>query len=294
MSLASLFRVIGPRTPRGDHLYSWLRFRQKHGRSPRWGSEGSYSDHLYRLKVDGSLLDPLRQFVSDKQYVKQYICGTVGPQFAVRTLRILTTASEVDRLTLPRIPCVVKPTHLSGRVTIHTSHDQEPDRERLKKWLGINYYLKQREQNYRFLRPKIIIEEFFSPDGLTVPCDYKVFCFFGKPRFIQVDLDRFGSHLRNFYDTGWRRLRVSCKRPGGEHSDPEPPALTEMLDIAAKLSQPFPFIRVDMYAIGDEVKVGELTNCPESANSPFRPSTADDTIGKMFRRNETVSLASFY
>ena len=294
MSLASIFRVVGPRTPRGDHLYSWLRFRQKHGRFPRRGPEGGYSDHLYRLKVDGSLLDPLRQFVSDKQYVKQYIGATVGPQFAVETIRILTSASEVDRLTLPRVPCVIKPTHLSGRVTIHTSHEQEPDRERLKKWLRINYYLKQREQNYRYLRPKIIVEEFFSPDGKTVPVDYKVFCFFGTPRVIQVDLDRFGDHLRNFYDTAWRRLQVSCKRPGCEHPDPEPPALEEMLDVAAKLSQPFSFIRVDMYAIGHEVRVGELTSCPESANSPFRPPAADDSIGKMFRRNESVSLASFY
>ena len=249
---------------------------------------------MYRLKVDGSLLDPLRQFVSDKQYVKQYISGTVGPQFSVDTIRILTSASEVDRLTLPRIPCVVKPTHLSGRVSIHTSHDQEPDRERLKKWLGTNYYRKQREQNYRFLRPRIIIEDFFSPDGQTVPEDYKVFCFFGTPRFIQVDLDRFGSHLRNFYDTEWRRLKVFCKRPGCDNQDSEPPALSEMLEIAAKLSQPFSFIRVDMYAIGDEVKVGELTNCPESANSPFLPPAADDMIGKMFRGNETVSLASFH
>lgn len=293
MSLASIARVVGPRTRWGDHLYSWLRFRQKHGRNPRRGIDGSCVDHLYRLKVDGSLLDPLRQFVSDKEYVKRYVSATIGPQFTVETIEVLKSDSDIDRFTLPRMPCVVKPTHLSGRVSTYSTPEQEVNRGQLKVWLGTNYYLKQREQNYRYLRPKIIVEEFFSPDGKTVPNDYKVFCFFGVPKFIQVDIDRFGNHLRNFYDPEWRRLKLSYKRPGCERSDVEPPALAKMLEIAEELSQPFSFIRVDLYSIGDEVRVGELTNCPESANSSFQPLAADIAIGKMFRRNGSVSLAPF-
>ena len=284
---------MGPRTRWGDHLYSWLRFRKKHGRNPRRGIDGSYVDHLYRLKVDGSLLDPLRQFVSDKQYVKRYVSATIGPQFTVETIEVLKSDSDIDRFTLPCMPCVVKPTHLSGRVSIYSTHEQEVNRGQLKVWLGTNYYLKQREQNYRYLRPKIIVEEFFSPDGKTVPGDYKIFCFFGTPRFIQLDIDRFGRHFQNYYDTGWNKLDFSYEQPGRERPDPEPPALSEMLAIAARLSQGFSFVRVDMYAIGNEIKVGELTNCPNCANSAFRPPAADRAIGRMFREAESVSLAPF-
>ena len=259
MSLASIARVVGPRTRWGDHLYNWLRFRQKHGRNPRRGIEGSYIDHLYHLKVDGSLLDPLRQFVSDKEYVKRYISAAIGPQFTVETIAVLKSDSDIDRFTLPHMPCVVKPTHLSGRVSIHSTHEREVNRGQLKAWLGTNYYLKQREQNYRYLRPKIIVEEFFSPDGTTVPGDYKIFCFFGTPRFIQFDIDRFGRHFQNYYDTEWNKLVFSYEQPGCERPDPEPRALSEMLAIAARLSQGFSFVRVDMYAMGiisDSARIG--------------------------------------
>ena len=103
LSLASLFRVVGPRTPPGETTsIAGLRFRQKHGRSPRWGPEGSYSDHLYRLKVDGLSAGPPPP-VRVRQAIRQAVHLRHGRPAALRsrTLRILTTASEIDRLTLP-------------------------------------------------------------------------------------------------------------------------------------------------------------------------------------------------
>ena len=53
-----------------------------------------------------------------------------------------------------------------------------------------------------------------------------------------------------------------------------------LLAVAARLSQPFPFPRVDMYARGSEVKVGELTNCPHNAGRPFSPQSVEFTLGR--------------
>ena len=70
----------------------------------------------------------------------------------------------------------------------------------------------------------------------------------------------------------------------GSENDPKPPQLEKMLEIAAKLSHPFPFIRVDMYVSGTEVKVGELTNCPNSASRPFSPRSVEFTLGRFLNR----------
>ena len=281
MSLNAIFRDLTPCAPWSDRLYFWLRFRKMHGRSPRNGDAATFSDYLYHMKVNGSLLDPLRQLVSDKEYVKQYVNGIVGEQHTIKTLQILSSPSEVDEFSLPCVPCVAKPSHLSGEISIYLRHDQKPDTALLKKWLRTNYYVRKRELNYRHLQPKIIVEDFFSVDGKSVPRDYKIFCFHGVPRFVQVDIDRFGKHERNFYDTQWSKLYFSCKRPASQVVVPRPRSLATMLEVSAKLSREFSFIRVDLYTIGNEVKVGELTNCPEAGDYPFEPPTAEEAIGRM-------------
>ena len=160
MSLSAIFRDIAPPARWADRFYSWLRFRNKHGRSPRLGPDASYSDHLYRLKVDGSLQDPIRQFVTDKEYLKMYVRSAVGPQHIVKTIQILTTQSDLDQLVLPSFPYVVKPTHMSGEIIFCTHTDRELPKSILKKWLRTNYYRRKREQNYQFLVPKIILEQY--------------------------------------------------------------------------------------------------------------------------------------
>ena len=52
-------------------------------------------------------------------------------------------------------------------------------------WFDVNYYELSREQNYRYHLPTVIVEEFFSVDGDTVPKDYKMFCVDGVPKCIR-------------------------------------------------------------------------------------------------------------
>ena len=227
------------------------------------------------------LLDPTCQFVTDKEFAKQYIENAVGPGYAPETYRVLRSADEIRAFIPDRTPCVLKPTHLSGPVLFHTDPDKDIDRDLLCEWLKKERYSSTREANYRYLRPKVIVEEFLSEDGLTAPKDYKLFCFHGVPKMIQVDSDRFGEHTRNFYDIGWRRLPMTFRYPDGV-DDEEPVQLQEMLHVAAQLSSQFSFVRVDLYASRTRVCVGELTFCPEGANAPVLPEAADIELAKLF------------
>ena len=73
-----------------------------------------------------------------------------------------------------------------------------------------------------------------------------------------VASDRGTEHLKfDFFDKEWNRLPITNAH---EHNMALPPQyLNEMLEIARKLSKPFPHVRVDLYEEENKVFFGELT-----------------------------------
>lgn len=278
----SLTRRLVPKTRWGDRLYGRYRFFKRLGRFPE-RRPVRFNDHLFALKTSGLGYDPLVQFVTDKEYAKLYVAAVLGSEYTIETYRILRNREELETFVPDRFPCVAKPTHSSGQVAICADASVSLDRDRLARWFSIDHYLRSREHNYRYLVPKIIVEEFFSEDGRTVPDDYKIYCFRGVPKFVQVDSDRFTGHTQNLYDTSWVRIPATLLAPGREKDDPKPALLDDMLGMARRLSAPFPFVRVDLYATEREIRVGELTFVPNSAGAPLTPPEAEFTLGAYFR-----------
>ena len=266
-----------------DGLVAVLRYIHTHRRAPRLLKPLGLNEHLLLQKTSGILLDPLIQFVTDKEYAKIFIEAIVGPDFTPRTYAILKSDQEIDDYSFPETPCVVKPTHLSGEAIIVPQSSALVDRTTLKRWLREDYFRRSRESNYRNLNPKIIVEEFVSADQLTPPDDYKILCYNGHPKFIQVDSGRFNRHTRNLYDPAWNRLPVCFGFPGRDIADLRPDTLTEMLTIARRLSANFKLLRVDFYTVGTRLVVGELTNCPDGGHGKIRPDGADKSLGSMLK-----------
>ena len=296
--LARFVRRILPKSEWGDKVYAWGTYVWSHRRFPRKTNPSLFSDRLYKLKTDGSIMDPLRQLTTDKEYVKHYVSYILGREYVAETYRVLRCEADIANFTpppLPRIPYVVKPTHLSGEVIFCTEIDACPDRALMRTWFDLNHYDLVRERNYRYLIPKIIVEEFLSKDGKTPPSDYKFFCFDGIPKFIQVDSDRYRRHTRDLYDVSWNRVPAKLRYPTTPDGDiprasPRPAALEEMLDIATRLSRAFSFVRVDMYVTAGGVKVGELTHCPEGANGRISPFSAETVLGRLFESSCSLDV----
>ena len=265
-----------------DSVISILEFVIRHRRVPRLRNPVLFNDRLLKIKLDGSLLDPLRQFVTDKEYVKYYVAAVVGKEYTLETFDVLRGKSDVECFVIDRAPCVIKPTHMSGPVLLCPHRETPIDRSLLVEWLRGDYYRKSREVNYRFLERKVIVEEFFPGDHGSVPHDYKIFCFHGDPKIIEVDADRFVNHTRNFYDTAWNRLQLTVKYPAGDSADPKPRQLETMLAVAGRLAKPFSSIRIDMYANENAVKIGELTNCHGGGGEQVGPKGAERWLGELF------------
>jgi hypothetical protein len=132
-------------------------------------------------------------------------------------------------------------------------------RKGMQRWLDSDYYAGHREWVYRSLPPRIVAERFLE-DRHGELNDYKIFCFGGEPKMIEVDFDRFTHHTRNIYDIEWNLQPFGIRFPTDHgRTVPKPSALSEMLDVSRILSGGFPHVRVDLYDVDGSVFFGEMT-----------------------------------
>lgn len=134
-----------------------------------------------------------------------------------------------------------------------------------------------REWAYGGLETGIVVEELLinreNPEaGVN---DYKIFCYNGHAKYIIVDVDRYIGHKRNFYDRDWNNLHVTSDCPASDRDIERPDNLDEMLRVAEKLSEDFPYVRVDLYSVDGKVYFGELTFYPWSGYVQYTPDEAD-------------------
>lgn len=279
MYKTGLLRAVARFLPEGqasDALVAFLLFVYRHRRLPDKNRK-LLNDVLYSYKTGRELRDPLRVFTTDKEYLKLYVGSVVGDLYNVPTIAVINNIEELGKFRFPS-DCCVKPTHLSGEV-VFVSPGGPADCARMNGWFKANHYSLGRESNYHYLRPKIIVEPLIF--GKVGPRDLKVFCYKGRPRIIQVDVDRFSRHTRMYYDIHWVPLPFSIIYDRADVPEAEPENLAEILRVCARLSQPFDLVRIDCYTNGRQCFVGEITHCSENAGGVFIPRKAEEEASRI-------------
>lgn len=276
----NLLSAVLPETIWADSVYAFIKFVRVHRRLPSTRAM-MLNDMLYRIKTSGELVNPLRVFLTDKEYFKVYVKSILGDNYVVPTLKVLRSKEEVDAFIFPREFCV-KPTHLSGSVMI--SRGGRVDKEELKSWLELNHYHISRERNYLFLRPKIIVEPIiFGQEDIT---DYRIFCYRGKAKLICLDIGKYSQYRRAFYSIDWVRQNFSLGYPIYEGMMERPSNLEEMIRVTEQLAQGLDFVRVDIYSNGNKILFGEMTHCHASASQRFLPLEAEYNASRMIFGDE--------
>jgi hypothetical protein len=258
------------------------RYKDTFGRYPRLLRPSTFNEWLQTAK----LIRRKRRYTqfADKLSVRDFVRERVGEEVLPRIYWSGTNLWDARQLSLPQ-KFAVKSNHGSGMnllVSDRETFDWQEAQNLTQQWLASDYSKGVGEWQYRWIEPKIFIEEFLEDSAGQVPVDYKLFCFRGRVELIQVDCDRFTHHTRLMLDRRFNVLPFEFMYPKPDQTIYKPECLDQMIRIAETLSENEPFLRVDMYDLGRPI-FGELTLHPEAGLGHFSPSEWDERLFAMLR-----------
>lgn len=272
-----------------DELYLKMIYYLMTERKLNLDNPVTYNEKLQWLKINYHK----QEFTTyaDKYAVREFYRQTIGGEYLIPLIGKYDNVNEIPWNELPT-QFVLKCTHSSGTNIICRNKkelDLHQSKRLLKRWLNTNYYWHNREWPYKDIKPRVICEKYIVDESGTELKDYKVFCFSGEPKLIQVDYGRFKEHKRNIYDIHWNYLHASIGYP----TDPtviiaKPSRLDEMLLLSKKLARDYPHIRVDFYYTGQKIYIGEMTLYHGSGYKRIEPESLDIEMGGWIKLPEEI------
>lgn len=267
-----------------EYLKRIYRFRMR--KDLNLDNPKTFNEKLQWLKLHDR--KPEYTTMVDKYEVKKYVTNIIGEEYIIPTLGIWDRVEEIEIDKLPN-QFVLKCTHDSGSIVIckdKSKLDFEVAKKKLKKGLKRNLFWYAREWPYKNVKPRIIAEKFLSEEGKEDLADYKVLCFNGEPKIIEVHMGRFnGKHTQDCYDKFWKKTDIEqYDLPKTDKIIPKPPFLEEMLRLSKALSKDLIHIRVDWYFTNNRLYFGELTFYDGCGYNQFCGNT-DEILGSWIKLN---------
>lgn len=272
-----------------DSLYLKVLYRVIMGRKLNLRNPREYNEKLQWLKLNDR--KPEYSTMVDKYEVRGYIEDLLGDKYLIPCLGIYDSVDDIDIDALPD-RFVLKCTHDSGSVEIckdKSSFDIEGARHRLSQAMKRNYYATYREWPYKYVKPRIIAEGYLEGDGGDLK-DYKVMCFNGEAKIIEVHENRFVEgkvHTQTFYDREWNIVpltqveTVTVDRPSER-----PRQLEEILRLSELIAKNMYHARIDWYIEGDKIYFGEITFFDGSGFESFSTPEMERMLGDMINLPE--------
>jgi hypothetical protein len=263
-----------------------------HGRLPDLNNPQTLNEKIAWRKLYDR--NPLLPVLVDKVRAKEYVAQKFGVQYVIPTLAVYDTADALDFNSAPltQPPYALKVNHGgNGAFNIFVREkpaDPEAIRARLAAMLKVDYAALMEEWAYAPVPRKILAEPFIeTPQGYLT--DYKFHMFGGRVYAIEMVIDRFKSYCINLYDRNWKRfdVRLYARRPPHTGDIPPPAHLAEMIELAEAMTKDFPYVRLDLYEIGGQVKFGEFTFYPGGGFDKFDPPSWDYEFGRQWQQDWT-------
>ena len=269
-------------------LCAW--FKEVTGEDLHLDAPLTFDEKLNWLKLYDST--SLKTLCADKLRAPQWAKKRCPELHTVKILHSWKHARDIDFSKLPQ-KFVLKCNHGSGMniiVTDKSTLNIPEVVEKLNYWMAMDYshWNHSFELHYSKIPRRIICEEYIESEGVHGLLDYKIHCFNGVPKFVQVMTDRTYEHYgynQAIFDTKWNNLHI--KHDGHDLLDAsflkKPECLSQMLAIAKKLCEPFVYVRVDLYLRSDGIYFGELTFTPAMGTIRWDPPETDIVWGKLLK-----------
>lgn len=217
----------------------------------------------------------------DKYGVREYIREKIGEGYLIPLLGVWDRPEDIDISAMPE-QFVLKCTHDSGSVCIckdKATFDMEAAVKKLRHKLKIGTYWPLREWPYKNVPPRVIAEKYMEDESGELK-DYKVLCFGGEPKLIEIHTGRYTKHTQDIYNIDWEELDITqVGQLRSKEAFPRPKCLEEMLEKSALLARGIPTVRVDWYIINGRLYFGELTFFDGSGMVLFEDPQVECTLG---------------
>lgn len=283
----SRFRIknkLGLYNNTSDEEYLKKLYKFRMGKELDLNNPETFNEKLQWLKIHNR--NPLYTTMVDKYAVKKYVADKIGKKYIIPTLGVWDNVEDIAFNKLPK-QFVLKCTHDSGGIVICKDKsvlDFNEAKKKLKKSLETNFFLKWREWPYKNVKRRIIAEEFLEDANANELVDYKVLCFNGEPKIVEVHKGRFnGQHTTDNYDIFWNKTDIEqYDLPKSDEIMPKPAFLEEMLRLSKLLSKDLVHVRVDWYFANNRLYFGELTFFDGSGFNLFC-GDADELLGSWIK-----------
>jgi hypothetical protein len=268
-------------------LYAQYRYKYTYGKKANLRNPATFDEKLLWLMLYWR--HPLKTTCGDKYTLRSYVEKNGYSHVLPKLLGVYSHSSEIDFNLLPS-KFVLKCSH-GCSFNIFCSDKQTLDikttREKLDKWMAIDYSKNVGELHYADMKPMIICEEYLDELAGELPNDYKVYCFNGKAHCTMVAQGRDENGLTEKFDI--YNLAWDAKPPyyysdaddDIERHIPKPEAYDEMIRVAEALSKPFPYVRMDFYSINGRAILGEMTFTPSGCIQKHYTPVAQKILGSL-------------
>lgn len=237
-----------------------LNYKYSTGQWLDWNNPQDINAKINILKVTEYYNNPVVTKCIDKYLIREYLKEKGLEELCPKLYGVYEKADEIDWNGLPN-QFAVKCNHACGTNIIvddKSKLDFEAAKKQLDKWMKMDYW-REGEIQYKYIKKKIIIEEYLGA-GEELKT-YKFFCFNGEPKVLYISLDE--DRFIDYYDMDFNKLQYSL--PEHEHypkTISKPENFDKMIEISKKLSNDFPFVRVDLYDSNGKIYISELTFVP--------------------------------
>lgn len=229
----------------------------------------------------------------DKIAVKEIVAERIGKEYVIPTLK---TYSSVDEIRLADLPerFVLKTNNGGGNSGVVVCKDVScfdfpAAKKKLKASLNTPMYPHTREWPYKMIKPAILAEEYKEDASGKELKDYKFFCFDGRVKVLFIGTERSTGDVKfDFYDREFNHLDIVQIHPMSGQMIQKPKNFDRMIEIAEKLSDGWPHVRVDLYNIDGQILFGEMTFFHHGGFVPFHPEKWDTILGDYIHLPEKV------
>ena len=269
-----------------DKLYLQICFYLEMGKKLNLKNPKTMNEKLQWLKLYNR--KPEYTIIVDKILVKEYVANIIGEEYIVPLIGVWDSPKKIDFDSLPN-QFVLKTNHSGGNTGViivkdKSKIDQRAIKDKLQISMKSDIYARYREWPYKNVVRKVFAEAYLGDDLV----DYKFYCYNGYADAVMICVDRqIGDPKFYFFDKEWnlKRYNQRGKDAPVDFTLPKPEGIDKMFEMASKLSEGFPFVRVDFYNINGSIYFGEITFFPASGFDYNRLPESDLLFGQMVDLN---------